>query len=282
MSLPIPLMLLGCFQQPIANFATWKKRGCNYVVGPELGVPEIISSKDWCKAAADNGLSVVGNKFLLRDKHRPPNLIGWYLDDEPNETNHNTPIEKVEQQAAGFKAIDNTCPIWLNLGGDKLTGPPSPADMPIYLRYAKLADRLSYDWYVKNREFGRYPTYFNGASLRFLSSIGARSLGAMAECSWQRLNNSSPVGRCPTSDEFEIAVMNMVCNGATAITYFSTSVPMGFPQGYDPTPPDVAKRMTMLNAKLSGWASGIMPDAVTSQRLLTVSLGDRVLFEQKV
>jgi hypothetical protein len=282
MSLPQPDFLFGCYQQPISNFSTWKQRGCNYVVGPELGKPPTTTSKDWCKAAADAGLLVVGNSQLLRDKFRPPNLIAWYLDDEPNETNHNTPIDVIQKQAADFRNLDHTIPVWVNLGGDRLTGPPGAVEEAKLKQIVNTVDLVSFDWYVMNREFARYPEYFNGQCLKYLASLGAARLGAMQECSWLELNNKSPKGRSPSVEEFERSVMHKVVNGASAITFFTTIQGADWPADYDKTPADIAACMPILTRKIMDWAEGIVTPPITSQRRLTLTIGNTVLYNGKI
>lgn len=280
-------MNIGCFQQPKENFATWKSRGCDFVIGPEFGNPERISSKDWCKAASDAGLMVVGNKFLLRDKFVPENLLAWYLDDEPNEPNHATSLSTIVLQKAAFKNL-SPVPVWLNLGGDQITSQKGKITQQ-YIDYSVLADCVLSDWYVKNRQFDRYPISFIGDCCEYLHNCGAKSLGSFIECSWQKLNKASPLGRCPSPDEFECEVMNAVTHGASKIVYFSTrgfiepGSTDGWPQNYDPTPKEISDRMSLVNMRLKAFADGIPVRANGDvKHIVSLQRDGKTIFTQEI
>jgi hypothetical protein len=109
------------------------------------------------------------------------------------------------------------------------------------------------DWYPINRQFDRYPITHKGKALDYLKARGAKVVGSIVETSWQELNKSSPKGRCPTPDEYEAEVNEALAHGATWIIHFSTAADgsNGWPGNYDPTPPDVAARITTVCARLN-------------------------------
>jgi hypothetical protein len=274
-------MNIGCFQQPVENFQLWRARGCNFVVGPELGNPEKLTTKEWCKAAADAGLMVVGNKFCIRDSFVPPNLLAWFLDDEPNSSNHNTPLATIKAQRDQFKHLKDA-PIWLNLAGDQITNQHGKVTQQ-YVDYCSVADLVLSDWYVKNREFDRYPISFIGDCLEYLRLCGARSMGTTLECSWQKLNNASPKGRAPTPDELECEAMNAITHGAGVLIYFSTATGYGWPQNYDPTTYEVSDRMMELNSKLIRFSQGtVVPKIGDLMHNVSLQVDGKTVFSQEV
>src|SRR5206468_1107571 len=53
------------YYPPIENLATVKARGCNAIVGPELGNPPHVTIKQYCDEAQRLGLGIIGDKKLL-------------------------------------------------------------------------------------------------------------------------------------------------------------------------------------------------------------------------
>jgi hypothetical protein len=249
--------IISCYQQPLENLAVWKARGCNAAIGPELGNPPRTTGAKWCAEAARLGMGVIGNSTLLKDKFVPPNLIAWYVDDEPNEDNHITTTGMpmlVAAQAQAMRALKNV-PVICNFGGDKLTsaGPRDNALYEAYIRIPGAPDVFGNDWHVINRQAERYPISFQAKANDYLKERGAKVLLQHVETTWQWLNNGDPKGRQPTADEVEQEVRQAVEHGASYIVYFSTtqSGHWGWPQSYDTTPPDVSTRISALSAWLN-------------------------------
>jgi hypothetical protein len=247
-----PAVVVACYQQPVQNLATWRARGCNAVVGPELGNPPRLTVRQYCDAAAREGLWIIGNRKLLEANYRPANLLASALDDEPDASNHNTPPALVRAQAEAFRRLAPDVPVWLNLAGDRITS-AGAKDAQNYADWIAAADVVSEDWYPINRQFARYPIALKGQALEYLKSKGARALWDVVECNWQKLNKADKRGRGPTADEIEQQVNLALAKGATGIVYFSTcdSGAYGWPQSYDPTESEQALRITAINARLN-------------------------------
>jgi hypothetical protein len=245
-------LIIAAYQQPLEYLAEWKALGVNAVVGPELGNPERVTSKQWCEEAQRLGLYVIGNKFLIRDSYRPPNLIATIVSDEPTSSNHNFPVSQIEAEAAAFRTLAPGIPVICNHAGDKLTS-AGQRDWPLYEQYVKAVDISWSDWYPVNREFARYPLSFKEKELTFLKNRGAKEVGSVIEASWQKLNRGDARGREPTPDEFEKQVDIALANGARWVVYFTTSDSgaYGWPKSYFPTSPELKVRMSMVNARLN-------------------------------
>lgn len=245
-------IVVAAYQQPLELLSTWKALGVNAVVGPELGNPERVTSKQWCDETQRLGLSVIGNKFLIRDSYRPPNLIATIVSDEPTSANHNFPVSQIEAEAAAFRRLAPDVPVICNHAGDKLTS-AGARDYGLYEGYVKAVDVSWGDWYPVNREYARYPLDFKRRELEFLKARGAKRIGSVIEASWQKLNRASDKGREPTPDEFEAQVQIALNAGAEYIVYFTTcdSGAYGWPQSYFPTSPELQARMTLVNARLN-------------------------------
>jgi hypothetical protein len=274
-------LVIAAYQQPLEYLAEWKALGVNAVVGPELGNPERVTSKQWCDEAQRLGLSVIGNAFLIRDSYRPPNLIATIVSDEPTSANHNFPVSQIEAEAAAFRRLAPDVPVICNHAGDKLTS-AGARDYGLYEGYVRAVDVSWGDWYPVNREFARYPLTFKRDELLFLRARGAKRLGSVIEASWQKLNRGDSRGREPTPEEFETQVNIALANGAEYIVYFTTcdSGAYGWPRSYFPTSPELKVKMSAVNARLNPPA-GTQPSAQpttfpTTQPVPVPTLDDRV------
>lgn len=237
--MPNPAFPIGVWFPPPENFAAWKARGCNFVLGPELGNPQRMTPLIWTAKAFDPGLAVVGNF-----EYRPPNLLAWFVPiDEPNA--HNIPIAQVKAYVDKFTALDPTVPIVISLAGDQISNDDAGKTVPYYAALAALSPRIVFlvNYYVCNRNPERYlPLHLNARVIvrlrNWLIGTLARPIWLAVECSWQRLDAQQPQGRCPTADEMEGQINEAIAAGAAGLVYFATATKNATIEGGKPGPPD--------------------------------------------
>lgn len=258
MTIVPPSFIIGVFSQPISSFAKWKARGINTLVSHE---PEGGKTKkaDWEAAAEAAGLFFMDypsdDDTVLPNEAKQTHRLAFMQDDEPDLTRTpNTPTTnadgwtKPELLAARYarcKAAAPTIPMFVNFAGTAVTPDAYPGNK--HLPYIAAADWLSHDWYVKNKNWQRYPTSFISKAIdRLRAWSNGKPQFAFIECSDQKI---STLGRCPTADEVEEEINIAVNDGAKGIIYFPQRPPPGFM--YDAIPDDIVARITQINARLS-------------------------------
>ncbi len=262
--MPSPNFLIAVFSQRISSFATWKARGINCLVShePEGGR---VKKSDWEAAAASAGLYFLDypspDDSDLPNEAKQPFRLAFMQDDEPDLSRYapNSPGATADgwthpdllmARYRRCKSAAPNLPVLVNFAGPNVT--PIYYNGAKHLPYIATADWLAHDWYVKNRNFARYPVSFIGDAidrLKAWSASPAQPAGkpqfAFIECSDQKV---SPLGRCPTPDEVEEEIMLAVAKGAKGIIYFPQKPPPGFV--YDAMPPEIVDRITRINADL--------------------------------
>ena len=253
-----PPFLIAVFSQPISSFPKWKARGINTLVShePEGGH---VKKSDWEAAATAAGFFFMDypsdDDAQLRIEAAQPNRLAFMQDDEPDltrtpntdRTNADgwTKPELLAARYARCKAAAPNCPVLCNFAGTAVTPDAYPGNK--HLPYIAAADWLAHDWYVKNKNWQRYPVDLIGKAMTRLALwSNNKPQFAFIECSDQKI---SPLGRPPTPDEMEQEVNLAVAKGAKGIIYFPQRPPPGFQ--YDATSPDLVDRMTSINTRLS-------------------------------
>jgi hypothetical protein len=187
------------------------------------------------------------------DLSRAPNTVrnnadGW------------TKPELLAARYARCKAAAPDLPVFCNFSGPTVTSDAYKGEK--HLAYLAAADWLGHDWYVKNKNWQRYPIDHIGKAMDRLaawSAIGPTNAPPVMtpggpgkpqlvfiECSDQKISN---LGRAPTADEMEAEINLAVARGARGIVYFPQRPPPGFQ--FDAMTPDLADRMTAVNARLA-------------------------------
>jgi hypothetical protein len=253
-----PSFIIGVFSQPIASFAKWKSRGINTLVShePEGGR---VKKSDWEAAAIAAGLYFMDypadDDAQLKIEAAQPQRLAFMQDDEPDltrtpntdRTNADgwTKPQLLAARYARCKAAGPDLPVFVNFAGTAVTPDAYPGNK--HLPYIAAADWLAHDWYVKNKNFARYPIDLIGKAMDRLAlwSDNKPQL-AFIECSDQKI---SPLGRCPSPDEVEQEVNLAVAKGARGIIYFPQRPPPGFQ--YDAVPPEIVARVTQVNVRLA-------------------------------
>jgi hypothetical protein len=263
-----PSFIIGVFSQPISSFSKWKARGINTLVSHE---PEGGKTKksDWEAAAESAGFFFMDypsdDDSVLPNEAKQPHRLAWMQDDEPDMTRTpNTPTTnadgwtKPELLAARFarcKAAAPNIPMFVNFAGTAVTPDAYPGNK--HLPYIAAADWLSHDWYVKNKNWQRYPTTLISKAIdRLRAWSNGKPQFAFIECSDQKI---STLGRIPTADEVEEEVNIAVADGVKGIIYFPQRPPPGFQ--YDAIPDDIVARVSQINARLSAPNSATTPPA---------------------
>lgn len=256
-----PAFAVAVWFQPPENFAAWKARGINTLVGEELGNPAKLTAEQYVAKAGDSGLCVISKAGV-----KAANVVGFFQPtDEPNGKG----IAPATLKAAfdRFRTIDPSLPVHLSLAGDAvLNGQPwKPAD---YAEAAKYCDVAWVNFYSFNRNSTRYPATMTATAVAKANTLmQGKLVYAWVECDWQRLGtNPFGVGRSPTAGEVEGTVMSAILSGARGIGYFATvtgtvtsgsgDVLPGWPARYDQTPSDVDAWMKEFHPRLQLWAAG--------------------------
>jgi hypothetical protein len=188
---------------------------------------------------------------------KDPTLIAYSLIDEPL-LHHKTPAD-IKEQADQFKAANPKMKVVLNLEGDKFVMPnPSQKVIDENTGFMNACDIGFVDWYVKNRNAGRYPlSHLWTAVERLTVWSKGKPVGAFIECSNQKI---SPEGREPTPDEMRGEIIGSIIHGARLIAYFPESPGnkpnkgKQFGTGNDGTPPELEKELVTINHQLQSLA----------------------------
>ncbi len=258
MPLSPPAFIIGVFSQPVSSFAKWKARGINTLVSSE---PEggHVKKEDWEAAATAAGLFFMDypsdDDALLPNEAKQTHRLAFMQNDEPDMTRQpNTPLtnpdgwtkpEILTARYARCKAAAPSMPVFVNFAGTAVT--PEYYKGEKHLPYIAASDWLAHDWYVKNRNFDRYPVSLIGKAMdRLAAWSGNKPQFVFIECSDQKV---SPQGRAPTPDEMEEEVNLAIAKGAKGIIYFPQRPPPGFQ--FDAMTPDLVDRMAQINARLT-------------------------------
>jgi hypothetical protein len=277
-----PNFLIGVFSQPISSFQKWKSRGINTLVShePEGGR---IRKADWEAAAAAAGFWFMDypadDDAILQNEAKQPQRIAFMQDDEPDMTRQPstdrtnadgwTKPELLAARYARCKAAAPNLPVFVNFAGTAVTPDAYPGNK--HLPYLAAADWIAHDWYVKNKNWQRYPTSLIGKAMDRLAlwsastssgQTGGKPQFVFIECSDQKI---SPLGRIPTPDEVEEEVNLAVSKGANGIIYFPQRPPPGFQ--YDAMPPEIVDRIVQINTRLAG-TPDVHPELPTTAQLV--------------
>ena len=253
-----PPFLIAVFSQPLSSFAKWKSRGINTLVShePEGGR---VKKSDWEAAATAAGLFFMDypadDDAQLKIEAAQPYRLAFMQDDEPDltrtpntdRTNADgwTKPELCAARYARCKAAAPNLPVLVNFAGTAVTPDAYPGNK--HLPYIAAADWLAHDWYVKNKNWQRYPVDLIGKAMdRLALWSDNKPQFAFIECSDQKI---SPLGRAPTPDEMEQEVNLAVAKGAKGIIYFPQRPPPGFQ--YDAMSPDLVDRLISINTRLA-------------------------------
>ncbi len=191
---------------------------------------------------------------ILQNEAKQSQRIAFMHDDEPDMTRQPntdrtnpdgwTKPELLAARYARCKAAAHNLPVFVNFAGTAVTPDAYPGNK--HLPYLAAADWIAHDWYVKNKNWQRYPTSLIGKAMdRLALWSGGKPQFVFIECSDQRI---SPLGRMPTPDEVEEEVNLAVSKGARGIIYFPQRPPPGFQ--YDAMPPEIVDRIIQINARL--------------------------------
>lgn len=274
-----PKFLIAVFGQPISSFEKWKRRGINTLVShePEGGR---VSKRQWEDAAAAAGLFFMDypgptDEEMRFEAQQQPHRLAWMQNDEPdlNRWHADRPADDpanawlipegryfgwtqpaiLQERYRRCKAIAPALPIFVNFAGPQIT-PEAYTHGQGHQPYIDAADWLAHDWYVKNKNFARYPIDLIAQAMQRLAAwSGGKPQFAFIECSAQGI---SSLGRSPTPDELEAEIDLAAANGARGIVYFPQRIGPSF--GYDAVTPEMEQRITAINARLA--AADSQPD----------------------
>jgi hypothetical protein len=271
---PAPKFLIGVWYQPMSNFAKWKSRGVNTLVG--FASENTVARDTWMQAARKAGLFYIvkptDDPADLKSDLADPNLLAWEQPDEPDGGGGIPPAKIVENYKAWKAAGDK--PVLLNLDGWRTQyGKPEE-----YIEYCQGADWIAFDYYIINRGEGPDNIKKIGERLDKLKEWtgGKKRLFVFIECSDQNLRvtdwaatpdaTGKPAGprmRCPTADEMKKQIDVAVAHGASGIIYFPDVIGRGW-ESFDGTPPACDAAMKEVNRKLAAGDKGLTPSNVNA------------------
>jgi hypothetical protein len=290
--MPKPNFLIAVFSQPVSSFDKWIARGVNALVShePEGGR---VKKFDWEAAATAKGLYFMDypsdDDAVLQNEARQTHRLAFMQDDEPDLTRdiNNDPLNRFikdgpfkgwtrpELLVARYnrcKAAAPDSPVFCNFAGPQIT-PAAYTHGQGHKPYLAAADWLAHDWYVKNKNYARYPVSLIGMAMDRLAQWSAPELSpkpqfVFIECSDQKI---SPLGRCPTPDEVEEEIDLAVTKGARGIIYFPQKPPPGFQ--YDAMPSEIVERITAVNDRINRKFNLPPPNEPTPRELLSAVQG---------
>lgn len=269
-----PPFVIGVWAQPVQYMQRWKDRGANTL----FGAANDTSKEKWEAAASSLGMSFIdypGVDPVAESKQAF--RVGFLQPDEPDMPSHvslpGSTMEDLRTSYARLKALSK--PVYLNLLGSAFDnlyydGTPHPGKTDGSL----WGHRAATDGYMGQCDVVGFDYHLWTSGRAGAFEITRRLMDRCHD--WSAVGGvSKPMfvyvetctqgtGRAFTADDFEAQVMQAVCYAAMkgyalrGVIYFATATQGGgsWPEKFDATPPDVAARMSVVNAKLSSWGAG--------------------------
>lgn len=262
--LPSDYFPIATFYQPAnavatTNFAGWKGRGVNTLIGYETQGGE-ISIDDYTTAAANAGLKIIREPTSSPATDNAPNLVGWLQTDEPDLKDIDPSI--LNAIYGSLKAANPNRPVLINFAGAFMVPGFAPLrTQAYYMPYIQAGDWVAQDLYPVTGWNQPNAIGAVGQATGTLRGWSNKPTFAFIETSNQRLqSNSTPeaLERGPTPSEVRAEIWDAVIHGARGIAYFPQQI-NGF--RYDATPIDVAAEMTRQDAAITGLAPALTSDA---------------------
>jgi len=238
---------IGVWVPPAYDFAKWKGRNVNTVVGVTQDF------ETWNAEANSLGLRMIrDSRPDPADDSNEPLLLAWAQDDEPDGIFSQIPYSQVQARYAAWKGANPGRSVFINFVGDLNQYDLVTAESgdPWYAKYVAGADWISADTYPVNR--GRSLSTV-GAMVDHLRALaGGKPVFAFIESSDIDPTRDGPG---PTPDELRAEIWEAIIHGVRGLWYFPEQVGSGIPFLYDSTPADVADEMTLQNAVITGLAA---------------------------
>ncbi len=253
-----------CWVPSMYDLDKWAKRGINVAWFNQRINPKDKPLSEYVNKANSVGMKMWRYPAQYMDPAldpsfdaKDPTLIAYSLIDEPL-LHHKTPAD-IKEQYDQFKAANPKMKVVLNLEGDKFVMPnPSQKVIDENTGFMNACDIGFVDWYVKNRNAGRYPLSHLWTAVERLCVWGkGKPVGAFIECSNQKISEE---GREPTVDEMRGEIIGSIIHGARLIAYFPESPGnksnkgKQFGTGNDGTPPELETELVKINGQLQALA----------------------------
>jgi hypothetical protein len=260
---PDNVFQIGVWAQNSGSFAKWKGRGVNTMIGYESEGGN-VSLATWNQRIQAAGLYQIRTPDWanLKADANSPGLQAWMHLDEPDVKKTDPALLQADYNK--MKAAANV-PVYINLsGGNVNAGNPSVAFLNGYVKAADIVSNDMYPiagwnnpaWLDKSlKSDKRWNAGTAVTKLRDTYGAGNKTQWAMIETSKQNLSWLPASQRGVTAAEFRGELWNAVNHGAKAIGLFAHSFGIGWPAGFDGTPPEVAAELTKQSARLQALAS---------------------------
>ena len=238
---------IGVWVPPAYDFAKWKGRNVNTVVGVTQDFEE------WNAEANLQGLRMVrDSRPNPADDANEPLLLAWAQDDEPDGIFSQVPYAQIQARYAAWKSANPGRNVFINFVGDlnQYDLDTGESGDPWYAKYVAGADWISADTYPVNRDRSLSTVGEMVDHLRALA--GGKPVFAFIESSDIDPTRDGPG---PTPDQLRAEIWLAIIHGVRGIWYFPEQVGNGIPFYYDTTPPDVVDEMTLQNAVITQLAA---------------------------
>lgn len=277
-----PFVVVGVYFQPASSFPKWKARGINAVITdkskPDFPAETAESRAAYFRAAADAGLWLI----IGPDPNGPVKDLAHNQPDEPENWGKVTKrsdgsfdwpatTAKYVAEYNRLKAISPTTPVFGNFNGNPLGSAretdtnPRNVTLPIYREFAKGADWVSADSYVRarGRDASMYSKFIGTYLDRFDSIAPGKPKFAVIEVCDQGLTPEQPPAPTahPTASEVRAQMWIAMIHGAKGIAVFPLKVGGGFQ--WDNVPLDVAAAMPGIFAEAQKFAPFILRGTLT-------------------
>lgn len=258
---PTVPFIIGVWQQPPESVDKWVKRGVNTFMG-YTNNGGTMSKAQWEAAMDAKGVKYItypGNNITAEAKQK--GRVGWHQLDESDATNHvdkpgNTPAE---HRVLYEKTRATGLPMYTTLAAfDNEWYDGYPKNKPDGSKYGHRAsaggwmdpvDVVGWDFYLwTNGRDGRFDVWERLMDRSYTWSDGKPQFCLIETCTQGK-------GKPYTADQFESEVRKFISYTKdhnykpAGVVYFSHSIYPGW-TNFDITSPEIADRMTMLNAEM--------------------------------
>lgn len=254
------VFMIACWVPSFFDLEKWAKRGINVAWFNQGLNPREKTLQEYVAKANSVGIKMwrypaehMQPKIDPKFDEQDPTLIAYSLIDEP--ILHRMSPEDVMNQAKAFReASHKPLKLILNVEGDKIDSTPPKHVAEQHAAYMEACDIGFLDWYVKNRNAGRYPLRHLWTAVENLIVWGkGKPVGAFVECSNQKIGE---LGREPTPGEMRGEIVGSIIYGARLIAYFP-EVPgreqnkgVEWGDANDGTPPNLEAELVVMNKAL--------------------------------
>jgi len=276
---------IGVWLQPAGGNVTadYKAMGVNVYFGGESSYPS-PKGKTWLDALQKEGMYGIisySPEAVAEKLHEHPAMIGWHIDDEPDQSKDGKPSVGYDQIAATLakvRAASPARPLWMNLtcavADERWIGRGLPEEM--YPKYCALADVLSYDLYPCNSLGADGPERFHLVA-KGMDRLRKWTDGRKPRWFVLEINRFTKAeeqdSRSPTPEEVQTQMWMALVHGARGLVFFCHSWYQK--ADFRRIEPDMVTALTKYDGEIQSLARVLNAPDVAGAKVVP-SLGGRV------